>query len=335
MTELHYDLDLQLFADGGDGGASAGGESGGIGAEASNGGEFLPPNAPARAKEIQKKMLAKSVQKVDTATNNKPTDQNTQNTTNTTAEELKTESDTPPAVAKKTYKELIESDDYRADHERYIQKTVGDRMRKHNADIGEANEILSLMGRKYGLDPSSETFRKDLTNALNSDDSVYEKYAEEHDVPIEEAKKMVGLQQQLDRVQKEAEARKAQEERDRVINALRDKGVETKAQYPDFDLDIAMQDPRFMRMVAAMGGDTTMAYEAINHKVLVARAEQRAAAEAQSKVANSVRSNLQRPLDSNISNSSNTTASMPDFRSMNKQQLDEWAASQRRLMRRR
>lgn len=333
MTELHYDLDLQLFADGGDGGAPAGGESGGIAAQASGGEEFLPKNAPASARKIQEKMLAaKRAQKVDTATNNTPTPQNT---TNTTAEELKTESETPPAVAKKTYKELIESDDYRADHERYIQKTVGDRMRKHNADIGEANEILSLMGRKYGLDPSSETFRKDLTNALNSDDSVYEKYAEEHDVPIEEAKKMVGLQQQLDRVQKEAEARKAQEERDRVINALRDKGAETKAQYPDFNLDTAMQDPRFMRMVAAMGGDTTMAYEAINHKALLSRAEQRAAAEAQSKVANSVRSNLQRPLDGNISNSSNTTASMPDFRSMNKQQLDEWAASQRRLMRRR
>ena len=332
MTELQFDLDIQMFADGGDGGASADGGSGGIGAEVSDGG-FLPQNAPSRAKEIQKKMLAKKAQTVDTVRENTSTKQTT-NTIDKPNEELKTESETP-AAAKKTYKELIESEDYRDDHARYMQKTVNDRMKKHNADIGEANEILSLMGRKYGLDPSSETFRKDLTNALNSDDSVYEKYAEEHDVPLEEAKKMVGLQQQLERVRKEAEAHREQEERNRIINALRDKGAETKAQYPDFDLDREMQNPRFMRMVAALGGDTTQAYEAINHKVLLARAEQRAASEAQNKVANSVRANLSRPLDSNISNSSTTTPAAPDFRSMNKQQIDEWAASQRRLLRRR
>lgn len=331
MTVLQYYLDLQLFAEGGDGGAPADGSSGGLATAEASSGDFLPKNAPQRAKEIYKKMTAKTAQKVDTA---KVDTASTEKTTTATTTEEEAAKETPPPK-KLTYKELIESEDYKEDHERYVQKTVRDRMKTHTADMSEANELLSLMGQKYGLDVNSPTFRKELSNALNADDSVYEKYAEEHDVPLSEAKKLVGLQQQLDRAQKEAEARKEQDERNKILSDLRQKGAETKAKYPDFDLDSAMQDPRFMRMTAALGGDTTAAYEAINHSALVANAERRAAQVARDQVANSVRSNLSRPNDGNISSSSNTAPSLPNFREMNKQQIDEWAATQRRLLRRR
>lgn len=338
MIELRYIFDLQLFGDGGDGGASADGGSGSEGAmvDADGGTDILPKNASSRAREIQKKMLERRAQKVDTAAKSMEASKNTANPTQENTAQA-TEGDAAPvpeAPKKLSYKELIESDDYKAEHERYMQRTMRDRMKTHNADMTQANELLSLMGQKYGLDVNSPTFRKDLSDALNRDDSVYEKYAEEHDVPLSEAKKMVGLQQQLERAQKEATERREQEERDKIINALRDKAKETRAQYPDFDIDNAMQDQRFMRMVAALGGDTTAAYEAVNHKVLLERAAKSAADTARTQVANTVRSNLSRPLDSNISPSTSTAPSMPNFREMNKQQLDAWAAQQMRLRRR-
>lgn len=312
---LKHLFDLQFFADGGgDGGASAGADGASTGT--SEGQTEYPANIPERAKKYYDK-VAKRSQKVDTAST--PTE-----STKTTEEETPTEQ-TP---ARKSYKELVESDEYKADHEKYVQKVVRDRMKTHMAAAEKDAELFQLIGRKYGLDTASETFKEDLSNAIKADDGVYEKYAEEHDVSITEAKRMVGLEEQLARANKEVEARRIAEEDAKVINALREKGNETKSLYPEFDLDAQMGDDRFRRLVVAFNGDTTQAYEAINHKALTRRAVAEAESQAQRAVSNSVKTNLSRPAEGGLS-SSTTPTSTPDFRSMGLQGIRAWADSQR------
>jgi hypothetical protein len=308
---------LQLFADGGgDGGASAGGE-GSIGASGEAGGADLFANAPKRAKELYAKMQAEKKGDV-------PATAVTAQTEATTP----TEEEAPTTAQKKlTFKELISSEDYKADYERHIQKAVKDRTKRHDTEMGEVNDLLALVGQRYGLDATSETFRADLTKAVQGDDSIYEKYAEEHDMPIDEARTVVNLKQQLERANKAAEARRAEEEESRILNALRTSAEQTKAKYPDFDLDTAIQDPQFRQLTKAWGGNTTMAYESLNHAALVQEAQRRAATEAKTAVANSVRSNLSRPADGGLS-SSTAAPSAPDFDSMNAKQLREWARTQ-------
>lgn len=314
MTRLDF---LQLFAEGGDGGASAGGEGSVTGAE--TGGKDPFANAPKKARDLFAKMQTEAKGDITSANESAPKKVDTPTT----------EEETPKQEKKLSFKDLIASDDYKADYERHIQKAVKDRTKRHDTEMGEVNDLLALVGQKYGLDSASETFRADLTKAIQGDDSVYEKYAEEHDVPIEEAKTIVNLKQQLDRANKHAEEQRKAEENAKVINALKASAEQTKAKYPDFDLDTAIQDPQFRQLTMAWNGNTTMAYESLNHSAIVQEAERRAAAEAKQAVANSVRSNLSRPSEGGISSSTNTATNTPDFSSMNLKQLREWASKQK------
>jgi hypothetical protein len=321
MVLTQFDF-LQLFAECGDGGASAGGEGSSTGGVEAGGRDPFA-NAPKKARDLYAKMQSEAKGDITSADNTAP---NKEVNTNT----VKGEESPPTQEAKKlSFKDLIASEDYKADYERHIQKAVKDRTKRHDTEMGEVNELLALVGQKYGLDTASETFRADLTKAIQSDDSVYEKYAEEHDVPIEEAKTIVNLRQQLDRANKQAEERKAAEEDARVINALRMSAEQTKAKYPDFDLDTAIQDPQFRQLTKAWNGNTTMAYESLNHNAIVQEAQRRAAAEAKQAVANSVRSNLSRPTEGGISSSTSNAPETPDFSSMNLKQLREWASKQK------
>ncbi|MBQ8836443.1 MAG: hypothetical protein IJ002_03140 [Clostridia bacterium] len=319
----NFDL-LQMFAEGGgDGGASAGSE-GSVLPGAETGGDDPFVNAPKKAKELYAKMRAEREGDV-------PASAEAASAQVTTAKE---EAPGATAAKKPTFKELIASEDYKADYERHIQKALKDRTKRHDTEMGEVNEILSLVGQKYGLDIESEGFRAELTKALQNDDSVYEKYAEEHDMPLEEARTVVQLKQQLERANKAAEQRREMEAENRIIAALRKSAEETVAKYPDFDLEAAMQDERFRQLTRAWNGNTTLAYESLNHTVLVEEAERRAAAEATQAVANSVRANLSRPAEGGISSSNNTASAAPDFEAMDLGQLRAWAAKQNHRMRR-
>ena len=329
MKVLHNEFGfLQLFAEGGgDGGApAAGGESSAVTGDATP--SALPKNVPERAKKFYAMAMEKRGQKVDTVQPNPAIA-----SANTPTEEAESPKESQPQEAppkKMSYKELIESDEYKEDHERHIQKVLRDRRKRSDAEAAETNELLSLIGQKYGLDASSATFRTDLMNAVKEDDSVYEKYAEEHDIPISEAKRVKGLEEQLKRAKQEAQQRRDAEETDRIMTALRREGEKTKALYPDFDLDTAMKNPQYMRLVTALNGDTTQAYKALNHDALVQAAERKAAAQSKQAVANSVRSNLSRPSEGGISSTTNNTPAPPDFRSMGLDGLRAWASKQRK-----
>jgi len=330
-----FKIGLQFFADGGggDGGAaSAGGGSStapGEGGKAADAAE-LPSAMPERAKQLYRKAkedlnahAGNSEQKIDTkGTDTKPT-------ASPTEEEKK------PAEAKKSYRELIESEEYRDAHQRHIQKVVKDRMKTH---LAEEQEILSLVARNYGLDPSSETFRNDLKKALQSDDSVYRKYAEEHDVPIEEARKTVDLETRLAQMkqaeaqaQRDLEAQKKAEETNRLYNSFMQKANQTKELYPDFDPQAALKDRAFMQMTAAFMGDTTKAYRALNHDAIVSKEREAASRAAESRVADSVKANAKRPQEGGISSS--TAAQPADIMNMSSEEFARFVASKRHARR--
>ena len=313
---LKKTFDLQLFAEGADGGAlasSSGGSSEAAGvSEAQN--TAYPKNIPERAKKYYD-MAVKKSQKVDTANEAVMAEK----AEHPTAEEAVHHEQQQEPQKKLTYKELIKSEEYKAEHDKYVQRVVKDRLKSHY-------EILGLVAQKYGVDVNSETFKDDLRTALESDDSVYERYAEEHDVSINEAKRMVGIEQQLKQATQEAAERKEQEEYTRTIEALRSVAKDTRSEYPEFDLDTCMADERFRRLVVAFGGDTTKAYEALNHRTLKHRAVMEAETRAQAAVANSVRANKTRPLEGGISSINSAADSAPDFRSMDLAQLRLYAA---------
>ena len=304
-----FKFNLQLFAEGGDGASSEG--SG----DSTSTGEALPFGIPDRARgaydEAVKKMASK--QSMETTV------------------EQPTETATKPT--KVSYADLIESDDYKEEHNAYMKKAIGDRLKKYKgveAENAKMKTMLMDVANKYGTDVNDANFLDNLGKAISEDDSYYEKYAIEHDLSPTDARKVVTLERRIaeqDRMKAEAE-QKAQMEAN--FNALRTNAEKTKALYPNFNLDAAMQDERFMRMCFVTNGDTTAAYRATHFDEITSGMVSRATEEARNMTAQAVKSNQNRPVEAGLSShaSANITT---DFRNMSLEDIQAYAAEQRRL----
>lgn len=319
-------LNLQLFAEGGDGG-SEGGEGTGSpleGADVIESGENVPSSIPDRAKDIyrkaQKRMNKGQVQ-------------------NQTAEGDGDANATAPQAEgnqhRRTYAEMIASDEYKDEHEKYMQKTIGERLKKYKGleeSSSKAMNALSVVASKYGLDPQSETFLDDLTKQIDADTSYFENYAIEHDISTDEAKRIVTLEQQVKRA--EAQKRQAEQEESarQQIAILNANAERTKARFPDFDLATEMQDERFRRLCAVNNGDTTAAYMACHWEEVMTNVGRNTAQIARQQASQAVASNARRPMEAGLGNSAPSVNST-DFSKMNLAQLRAYADEQRRKRR--
>lgn len=299
---------IQLFGEGGDGGDGASASTGeGISGENSND-------------------VAKSLGIPDRAKKYFEKSQRGQTKTAPKAEESPDDDNGKPS-----YEDLIKSDDYKDAHKAYMDKTIGDRLKKYKGmeeSYGKANEMLAVIAQKYGVDSTAENFLDALKEKVDADDSYYEDYAMEHDITTAEARKMVTMERQL----KEMEARKAMEEQQekqrQQILILQQNAEKTKAQFPEFNLEAEMQDERFRRMCAVTGGDTTTAYVACHHNEIIYNTARMSAQQAQKATANSIASGAKRPTENGV-NPINPSATEVDFKGMSLKELRAYADQQR------
>lgn len=325
-------MDLQLFGEGGEGGdggaAAPAGESVGTGKKT---GEDVPAFIPERAKEMYRKAQKRM------ASNAAATSQ-TQNAQNETDE-----SDTPAREEKQEQKkehvpfaDLIKSDEYRDEHQKYMEKTISDRLKKYKGmetDLDKAHSALDIVAEKYGIDMTAEGAMDQLTKAIQGDDSYYEKYALDHDVSPEEARRIVTLERQV----RESEAQRAaleQEESNRQrIAVLYQNAEKTRTQFPDFVLENELQDERFRKLVAVNNGDTTAAYVACHWNDLMQNAARNASQQAAAQTAQAVASGRNRPVEAS-GGATPSSVPEPDFRSMGLKEIRAYAEEQRRRARR-
>lgn len=298
-------LNLQLFGEGGDGGATGEGD-GGVTGEAM---DAELSRIPERARETYKKARAK----------HQPTNE---------VSEQPTPAEKPNHLS---YQDLIKSDEYKEEHKAYMDKTIADRFKKYKG-IEESNkkmtDALSVVANKYGIDASSETFLDDLVGKIAHDDSYYEDYAMEHDISVEDAKEILDLKNEVARnkaeEKKRAEAEAEYEKQQQFqaeINALKQSAERTKAMYPSFDLDAEMQNEKFRVLCAATHGDTLAAYRAMHHDELMNAQSQVIAQQAHQQAANTVYANKSRPIENGLSSQAATVtqtnwkgASLADIR---------------------
>lgn len=323
---------LQLFAEGGAGGAAPAGDGGAggdaatgvTGTENSDANDDVPASIPEKARSIYRKAMKQH--RANTA--RVPAENST------TAEEKKP--DAPSETAKQepppkrpTYAELIKSPEYKEEHSRYMQQAIAERFKGVNARTARTDKILSVVATKYGLDPQSESFIDDLEKATDADDAYYEAYAEKHDMTSEEARRVVSLENQLAAAQREEARRREAEEDARAIEALRPRAAETQKRYPSFDLDTEMKNPAFVRILNATQGDTTAAYMAVHHGELIPQMIQRATDDAVRATVNDVRRNAARPAENGVSSPAPAAKAEVDYSKMNLAQLRAQAAAWR------
>ena len=304
-------LNLQLFGEGGDGGD--GGSADSVGENSvDNSGENIPAFIPERAKKNYQKALekTKSMNASDKA----------QNTNESNATE------------KPSYADLIKSDDYKEEHKAYMDKTIGDRLKKYKGmeeSLGKHKELLDIVASKYGVNPEDENYLQVLQQKIDEDDSYYENYAMEHDMSTEEARRIVTMERKVAQIDAQKAEQEKQEQMRQHIMLLRQNAEKTKAQFPDFDLETEMQDEKFRRLCAANNGDTTAAFMACHWNEILTNTVQRASQRIQSQTAQAVASNKARPIENGLSSSAPSVV-QNDFRNMNLQQLRQYAEEQRR-----
>ena len=305
-------LNLQLFGEGGDGGD--GGSADSVGETAvDNSGDNIPAFIPERAKKNYQKALEK------TKSLNAP------DKTQPTNESQTTE-------AKPSYADLIKSDDYKEDHKAYMDKTIGDRLKKYKGieeSLGKHKELLDIVASKYGVNPDDENYLQVLQQKIDEDDSYYENYAMEHDMSTEEARRIVSMERKVAKAEALEAEQKKQEQMRQHIMLLRQNAEKTKAQFPEFDLDAEMQDEKFRRLCAVNNGDTTSAYMACHWGEILPATVQRASQRIQAQTAQAVASNKARPIENGLSSSAPSVVQQ-DFSKMNLQQLRQYAEEQRR-----
>jgi hypothetical protein len=306
-------LNLQLFGEGGDGGD--GGSTSSIGENGvDNSGDNIPASIPEKAKKYYQKAMEK-----------------TNKTPNKASEEAQPTNE-PSATGKTSYADLIKSDEYKEEHKAYMDKTIGDRLKKYKGieeNLDKHKALLDVVASKYGINPDDENYLEVLQQKIDEDDSYYENYAMEHDMSTEDARKIVSMQRKVARIDAEEERRKKEEQMRQHITVLRQNAEKTKSQFPQFDLETEMQDEKFRKLCAVNNGDTTAAYMACHWNEIIPAQVQMASQRIQAQTAQAVASNKARPIENGISSSAPSVVQQ-DFRKMNLQQLRQFAEEQRR-----
>ena len=315
-------LNLQLFGegggDGGDGGSASTTVGEALGKKEESGEKDIPAFIPEKAKKYYQKAMEKTSGST-TETSTKVSDD-----AQTTNEQGTTE--------KLSYADLIKSDDYKEDHEAFMKKTIGERLKKYKGieeNLDKHKAILDTVAIKYGVNPDDENFLENLTEKIEADDSYYENYAMEHDIDTAEARRIVTMERKAAQFDAQKEAEAKQEQMRQQIMVLRNNAEKTKMQFPQFDLDTEMQDERFRRLCAATNGDTTAAYKACHHDEIIADTVRVASRQIHNQTAQAVASNKSRPIENGISSSAPSVVQQ-DFRNMNLKQIREFADEQRR-----
>ena len=309
-------LNLQLFGEGGDGGEGSSTVATGEGAVDTSGEDKILASFPEKAKKYYQKAMEKTKSAA------------------TPADKMVQTTDEPKATTENelSYADLIKSDKYKEDHKAYMDKTIGDRLKKYKG-IEETLEkhkgLLEVVAGKYGVSLDDENYFETLKEKIDADDSYYEDYAMKHDISTEEARRIVTMERKVARYDAEQESKQKQEAMRQQIAILRQNAEKTKSQFPQFDLDAEMQNEQFRKLCAVNNGDTTAAYMACHWNEILPATVQVASQRIQNQTAQAVAANKARPVENGISSAAPSVVEQ-NFKNMSLKEIRQYADEQRR-----
>ena len=272
-------LNLQLFAEGGDGGTGA------EGSMAVNGG-FA--NSDKGVKNNSLEHVKYGIQEEDSV---QTTDAQT-STTDTT--------DTVDRAAE--FKKLIKGE-YKDLYDASVQDTVQKRLKgtkEQVARLETLTPLLELLGNKYGVDFNDADA---LLKAAEEDNSYFEDEALERGITVEELKRIRKMERENADLKRWREEQENRERGARLYQKWLEQAEETKKFYPDFDLETEMQNEDFRRLLQSNIG-VKAAFQALHMEDIIPQAMQYAAKTAEKKVTDKVRANGARPTENGISSQS-------------------------------
>lgn len=279
-------MELQLFAEGGDGGSGAGETSQSAGADSS----------PSRGALGRTENAALDEQG---STDSEADGSGSENGEGEAGEEAKKPS---PAERRRAFGQMM-SGEYKDLADEMMQNAV--QIAAQNLEASpEMRGLLEAIAEKYGTDATDLTALTDaIRNGVVKDDAYFEKIAMEKGISVKTAREMDKLETQNRRLTAQQQAaqqmQKAAAERARIaqIQARWDAEAEAlKAKYPEFDREEVLANPEVEKMMRA-GCSMEAAYRAAYFDRLMARQTAATAQQTEQGVLNRVQQRASRPAE--------------------------------------
>ena len=313
MNELKR-LNLQLFADGGDGGTATSGDNATAAAEQRLRELGVPE---AKAKQRASKVASKLPEPVKTEP--KATEE-------TKVESVPPKTDNPTEETKENVPTRMSWDEIMKDPEynKQMQSVVQSRLKTAKTaedNLAKLAPAMELLARKYNLDPANMDYDA-LNKAINDDDDYYEEKALEMGVPVETARKIDKMERDNAREQAQAERTIQEQKIQQHLIKLEQQGEALKKVFPHFDLRAELQNPAFARMTSPnVGISVEDAYYAVHRNEIQTASMQIAAQKTAEKLSNAIQSGSRRPDESGVSSQAPSVSTF-DYRTASRDQRE-------------
>lgn len=227
-----------------------------------------------------------------------------------------------------SFRDLIHSDEYKAEADEYIGNIVRDRLKGAKAQealLGKAQATMERIAQRYNMDASdlgSLDFDK-LNAAIDGDEIYLNERAALNGVTVD-------VQRQLDegkRLKMTFERQQRENESRRAFDAIIQQAEQFKTVVPGFDLSRELQNPAFLQMVRPpqMGGSgvsVEQAYFALHHKEMMGAGMQAAAQQAKQAAVSTIQAGKARPVE-NGATTTRTVDVRADPRKLKKADYEE------------
>lgn len=290
-------LDLQLFAEGGDGG----GEGAAAGDNAVDAGQQRLLELGVPAEKIRKRAKKPEAASPGGAVLTQGQKQQAQQDAAAANEEA-SKTDTPPRMS---WDEIMADPEYNKEMQAVVKARLNAERAKADKDseskLQKLAPALEVMARKYGMDVENLDYDA-LAQAVNNDKQYYEDKAIEMGVSMETAMEVDQKERARARQEKEEARTLEQQKIAEHIQKLEQQGEAMKTTFPSFDLRKELQNPAFARMTSPnVGVSVEDAYYAVHRREIQAAAMQVTAQKTAQKISNSIQAGQRRPAENGTS----------------------------------
>lgn len=279
-------MNLQLFAEGGAGGAAGdGGSEGGTAAGVAENGA-VATHAGSTDNSLDSVIYGKRPEVPD----------NNQNGDTTTPEQRKAE-----------FEKLIKGE-YKEEFQKRTQGIINDRFKETKGlqeQLKSHNDLISMLSERYGVDANDV---KALTKAIEDDERFLRDEAMEKGLTVKQLKEIKALERENAAFKQAQEEAENKAKADQTLAKWMEEGEALKAKYglEGFDLNTEAQNPDFVKMLQT-GVSVESAYMAMHFDEMLGGAMAHTAAQVRTGIANSIGQRASRVAENGVSAKNNAT----------------------------
>lgn len=288
-------MDLQIFAEGGDGGATGAAAGAEVGQAAENTSQVAAGSKKTSGKGNPLANVKYGIQDPEGAEIDAAGAEGTPSNAEIQEPDRNAEFD-----------KLIKGD-YKEQFDARVQDILARRFKSQEALAERQKQldpILGMLADKYGVERNGQELDyAKLEKAICDDDSYYEQEALEKGVPVATLKELKRMERENTRMKEAMEERQRQDRNHRAYEALLQQADETKKVYPGFNLKTEMQNPDFSRLIAA-NVDAKTAYEVVHKDEIQPAMAQYMVQRTADKISKSIQAGQKRPTEAGASSQS-------------------------------